>query len=53
MQTAVQEGTKKIEKMLIIKNDQSFIGKRLHDMVDSCMEIDIRGKELNNESFKR
>ena len=44
MQNAMEEGQKRIEKILVIKPDrQDAIGKRLNDIVDGCLEIDIRG----------
>jgi len=39
---------------MTIKHDpetQQNIGKRLHEIVDSCLEIDIRKGEVSN--FKR
>ena len=54
MQKTVEESQRKIEKIMTIKRDnetQSFVGKRLHEIVDSCLEIDIRKDEIS--SFKR
>ena len=44
MQKTVHEGQSKIERIMTIRNDsetQSAIGKRLHEIVDSCLEIDL------------
>jgi hypothetical protein len=49
MNKAVEESQRKIEKIMTIRKDgetQSIIGKRLHEIVDSCLEIDIRKDEL-------
>ena len=44
MQTAMEEGNKRIERILVIRPDRTdSIGKRLNDIVDGCLEIDIRG----------
>ena len=54
MNKAVEESQRKIEKIMTIRKDgetQSVIGKRLHEIVDSCLEIDIRKDEL--PQFKR
>jgi len=50
MQKAVEEGQRKIERIISVKRDQethSNIGKRLHEIVDSCLEIDIRNSAMN------
>jgi|688.fasta_scaffold915919_2 hypothetical protein len=44
MNAAVQESQKKIEKIMLIKSgpeNQNLIGKRLHEIVDQCLEIDV------------
>lgn len=54
MSKTVEESQRKIEKIMTIKRDnetQSIIGKRLHEIVDSCLEIDIRKDEI--AGFKR
>jgi hypothetical protein len=54
MAKTVEESQRKIEKIMTIRKDgemNSIIGKRLHEIVDSCLEIDIRKDELPN--FKR
>ena len=44
MHHAIDEGHKRIDKILLIKQDQvSAMGKRLNDIVNTCLEIDIRG----------
>eukprot|EP00347_Sterkiella_histriomuscorum_P016679 403352271 len=46
MLNAMEEGQKRIEKILVIKPDRSeSIGKRLNEIVDGCLEIDIRGDQ--------
>lgn len=51
MQNAMEEGQKRIEKILVIKPDrQEQIGKRLNEIVNTCLEIDIRG---DPDQFKR
>lgn len=54
MAKTVEESQRKIEKIMTIRKDnetQSVIGKRLHEIVDSCLEIDINRDEMVN--FKR
>jgi len=54
MTNAVEAGQRKIEKIMTIKQGpeaQANIGKRLREIVDSCLEIDIRKDEISN--FKR
>ena len=44
MQNAVQKGQSKIERIMTIRNDNetsSLIGKRLHEIVENCLQIDI------------
>jgi hypothetical protein len=44
MHQAVDESHKRIDKILLIKQDHvQGIGKRLNEIVSSCLEIDIRG----------
>ena len=43
MAIAVTESQKRIEKIMTVKNGpdaQKIIGKRLHEIIDSCLEID-------------
>jgi hypothetical protein len=43
MHSAMDEGHKRIDKILLIKPDQvQGIGKRLNEIVNTCLEIDIR-----------
>jgi len=54
MGKTVEESQRKIERIMTIRRDPdtaSIIGKRLHEIVDSCLEIDIRKDEL--PAFKR
>lgn len=44
MQRTVEEGQRKIERIMTIKQaheTDATIGKRLHEIVDSCLEIDL------------
>ena len=44
MQRTVQNGQGKIERIMTIRNDgeyQQLIGKRLHQIVDQCLQIDV------------
>lgn len=44
MQRTVEEGQRRIERILTIKQQhetETTIGKRLHEIVDSCLEIDL------------
>lgn len=44
MQKTVEEGQRKIERIMTIKQAHETdvtIGKRLHEIVDSCLEIDL------------
>ena len=51
MHHAIDEGHKRIDKILLIKQDQvSAMGKRLNDIVNTCLEIDIRG---DTQALKR
>ena len=50
MQKAVQDGQGKIERIMTIRNDTettSLIGKRLHEIVDNCLQIDISAAAIN------
>ena len=43
MTNTVQQAQQKIEKIMTVKQGieaQSNIGKRLHEIIDSCLEID-------------
>jgi hypothetical protein len=52
MHQAMDESHKRIDKILLIKQDNvQSIGKRLNEIVNSCLEIDIRG--VQSESNKR
>jgi predicted CopG family antitoxin len=54
MSKVVSESQQKIEKIMTIKKENEanlVIGKRLHEIVDSCLEIDIRKDEIPH--FKR
>ena len=43
MHSAMDEGHKRIDKILLIKPDQvQGIGERLNEIVNTCLEIDIR-----------
>ena len=43
MTHAMEESQKRVDKILVIKQDNiASIGKRLHDIVESCIEIDIK-----------
>ncbi len=44
MNQAVQDSQRRIEKIMTIKGgpeSQNLIGKRLHEIIDSCLEIDV------------
>ena len=44
MSKTVEEGQSKIERIMTIKQQSEtevIIGKRLHEIVDSCLEIDL------------
>lgn len=44
MTAAVQASQQRIEKIMTMKHGveaQSRIGKRLHEIIDSCLEIDM------------
>ena len=43
MKNAINAGHKKISKIMLINNDETKIGKRIRDVLDSCMEIDGQG----------
>jgi hypothetical protein len=44
MHNAVDEGHKRIDKIMLIKQDYAQgMGKRLNEILSSCLEIDIRG----------
>lgn len=48
MSQAMEDGQKRIDKVLVIKQDNmQVIGKRLHEIVDNCIEIDTKaGSDL-------
>lgn len=53
MQKTVEEGQRKIERIMTIKQQHETdvtIGKRLHEIVDSCLEIDLAQA---NSAYKR
>ena len=53
MQRTVEEGQRKIERIMTIKQQHETdvtIGKRLHEIVDSCLEIDL---DQANSAYKR
>ena len=41
MEKAVETGREKINKVLVVRENQG-IGKRIREMVDECVEIDVR-----------
>ena len=44
MDVVKDKGVEKLSSVLHVRQDkQAEIGKRLRDMVDSCLEFDIRG----------
>ena len=43
MERAVEQGKDKIRKVLVVRDDQSKVGKRIRSMVDECIEIDVKG----------
>lgn len=45
MAQALEEGQKKIRKIMVVNIDDNSIGKRINSIVDQCLEIDIRGAE--------
>lgn len=47
MSLALDEGQKRIRKIMVVNVDDNSIGKRINQMVDQCLEIDIRGIENN------
>jgi hypothetical protein len=52
IERAVREGKSKIEKILHIKNQPDSIGKRLREIVDTTLDIDVRSckrQRLDNE----
>ena len=53
MHSAMDEGHKRIDKILLIKPDQvQGMGKRLNEIVNTCLEIDIRSGG-DGSQFKR
>ena len=44
MEKAMEEGHKRIDKIMVIKDN---VGKRLNDIVDNCLEIDVRGDGMS------
>lgn len=50
----MDESHKRIDKILLIKQDHvQGIGKRLNEIVNSCLEIDIRGAQGENNKRPR
>ena len=45
MSLALDEGQKRIRNIMVVNVDDNVIGKRINQIVDSCLEIDIRGIE--------
>ena len=45
MALALEEGQKKVRKIMVVNIDDNTIGKRINSIVDECLEIDIRGAE--------
>jgi hypothetical protein len=45
MHQALEDGQKRIEKVLLIKPDSAAqaLGKRVSEIVSNCLEIDIKG----------
>lgn len=44
-----------MRKIMIVKQDEQIIGKRIHKIVDECLEIDIGGIRagLMDNAYKR
>ena len=43
MSVAIQEGQKRIRKIMAVTSDERVLGQKISQMVDQCLEIDIDG----------
>lgn len=43
MERAVEQGKEKIRKVLVVRDDNAKVSKRIRSMVDECIEIDVKG----------